>query len=169
MIFEICDIWDKYDAAWDICIPVNGYVMKSGRLVMGRGVAQQARERFHFLDELIGGKFYRVGYYVMKVAPHIFVFPVKPVIGQVGLGKYNVLPRYRARYKEFDTIPGWAMMADLQLISHSLYQLRRLHDAGTFDRIYLPKPGCGNGGLKWEVVEPYCLQYGDWLVVVDRR
>lgn len=65
------------------------------------------------------------------------------------------------------------MMADVKLIEWSLWQLMNMHNYGLFDEIYLPKPGCGAGGLKWSEIRPWCEMYSGggspWLVVCDLK
>mgnify|MGYP001580901715 CR=1 FL=1 len=45
-------------------------------------------------------------------------------------------------------------MADLELIKESASQLAVVAGAYSNKTFVLPRPGCGNGGLKWEDVKP---------------
>ena len=135
------DIWElapKYDI---IVITTNGYVKTNGEAVMGRGIAKEAKERYPTLPAELGKHISRwgntIGWFYGYDKP-IISFPVKPSIGPNGE-------------------PGWKAKADLKLIEESA---KRLEFTVTFNvldgppRIILPRPGCGNGGLKWEDVRP---------------
>lgn len=173
MIEAVCNIWDMYDEGEAVCITTNGFVNRSGQAIMGRGVAAQAVKRFPTLKTKMGRYIMDNGNVVQKIALRIVSFPVKPQLGICNEDKTNVVKHMRHKFIRYDWVPGWAMMADLNLIEWSLWQLMNLHDAGMFKRIYLPKPGCGAGGLKWEAVRPYCERYSgggkDWLVVCDLK
>jgi hypothetical protein len=171
MIQAVCDIWDMYDQGETVCITTNGFVTRGGNAVMGRGVAAQAVKRFPTLKAKMGRYIMENGNIVQRIAKRIVSFPVKPQLGICNEYKTNVVKHMRHQYKPYDWVPGWAMMADLNIIEHSLWDLQQLHDHGFFKRIYLPKPGCGAGGLDWEEVRPYCEMYSsggaEWLVVCD--
>src|SRR5262245_52689115 len=50
----IADLWKTWGDAW--VIPINGYVRRDGGLVMGRGVALQARKRWPLIEDIFGRK-----------------------------------------------------------------------------------------------------------------
>ena len=61
------------------------------------------------------------------------------------------------------------MKADPRIIARSLRELWQLFACCGWERVYLPRPGCGAGELDWETeVKPLCAQYDDWLAVVSR-
>ena len=167
MIEKVCNIWDKYDYGETVCITTNGFVTSKGFAVMGRGVAAQAVKRFPTIKGKLGQLIMHNGNIVQRLAPRIISFPVKPQIGICGNGGTNIVRHVRHQYQEYDWVPGWAMIADIKLIEGSLEQLNQLRDVKGFEEIYLPKPGCGAGGLDWKDGTPYCEKYGDWLVVCD--
>jgi len=105
------------------CITTNGVVKKNGELVMGRGNALQAKERYPQLPGLLGSYIKSSGnilYYIEEL--NIASFPVK----------YH-----------------WRDKADLKLIAQSCYLLNVLLD--NLDKsAVLPRPGCANGRLDWE-------------------
>lgn len=143
------DIWElsqyNYDA---IVITTNGFVKKNGEAVMGRGIALEARERYPSLPANLGkwitenGNIPGITYIEPNVSvfdvwrPYrLITFPVKPVFGPRGE-------------------PGWRAKADIDLIRESAHGVVKLVDAADLGSIIMPRPGCGNGGLKWEDVKP---------------
>lgn len=116
------------DATFTLCITTNGTVKANGECVMGRGCAREAAERFPGLA-LALGRHIRLGGNVPSslLANGIYTFPVKH---------------------------NWFENADLTLIQASAQWLS-LQATFHKDRVYiLPRPGCGNGHLRWEQVRP---------------
>lgn len=177
MIEKKCNIWDKYRQGEIVCITTNGFVKNDGRCVMGRGVAAQAKEYIPDIDLSLGSLVKEIGNVVQFCsedpstdAIRVISFPVKPKWGVCNIGKSNIVPHMRRQVEIGLSYPGWMMLADLEIIQRSLYELYILwsdlswHDPDL--QIYLPRPGCGAGCLDWEKqVEPLCAKYGDWLVV----
>lgn len=133
--------------AWRV-ITTNGIVNASGRAVMGRGVAQQAAIRYNTLSVRLARRLKDHGNHV-----HLFpewliaTFPVKH---------------------------HWRDQADEMLILQSALELAETLERNLTsfpdDRFFLPKPGCGNGRLRWEDVEPILDEIlGDYanLSIVD--
>jgi len=127
------DLWDCDGVR---CITTNGFVKSNGRAVMGAGVAKEARSRIPDIDLSLGRSIRKHGNVVARIAgpdkvpyhhQNVLAFPVKHV---------------------------WWEQADLELIRSSAVQLSRLIDQhiGIDLPVYLPKPGCGNGGLTWPAV-----------------
>lgn len=44
--------------------------------------------------------------------------------------------------------------ADLTIIERSCHEATALCDLYGWEKVFLPRPGCGGGGLKWETVRP---------------
>jgi len=149
MQIKTLDIWDYKEeidrGSMMLCITTNGDINKSGYAVMGRGVALQAKTKYPGLASNLGTKIKTWGNApfggVISRVPLLFSFPVK----------YH-----------------WRDGADLSLIKWSTQVL------GTYIRtgmgrnrtVLLPRPGCGNGGLDWEDVEPIISRLPDnvWVV-----
>lgn len=170
MLEEICDIWEKHDAGEEVvCITTNGYrKTRDGHAVMGRGTAGQAAQRWPDLPDVLGQMLRDHGNVVQVIRERLVAFPVKPVYGIAG--PHNVVRHMHHRFRQGDVVPGWALVADLDIIATSLRQLDGLRQARGWERVYLPRPGCGAGELDWALqVRAICQQYGDWLIVVDRR
>jgi hypothetical protein len=122
MIYEKCNIWDKRY----ICIPTNGTLDKKNKLVMGAGLALQAKTLHPILPFIWGEiiKEYGINVYGTWVSPHYMImFPTK----------YH-----------------WKENSDIELIEKSAKYLSKMDFD---DKVYLPKVGCGLGGLNWYDVE----------------
>jgi hypothetical protein len=142
---EFGDIWEKYDQGYWIVITTNGSVKRDGTAVMGRGIALQAKQRFPLLPARLGR--------IIEEDGNIPAF----------------FPKYR-----IITLPvkhHWNEGADLNLIYTSCLRL----DQGALAvfkikvPIYMVRPGCGNGGLKWEDVKPVISFLSDDFVVIERK
>ena len=124
------DLWDaKADI---IVITTNGATRKDGAAVMGRGVALQAKNRYSGIEHILGELIRQNGNHVIMITgniPKIISFPVKH---------------------------HWREKADLKLISQSAIELAllvdRLSGVAGLHTVALPRPGCGNGRLRWEDV-----------------
>lgn len=119
-----------------IAITTNGFVTKTGKLVMGRGVALEAKQRIADIDVNLGYlvRYANIPYALPSIGKdgkqyNIVSLPVKPVWGEVGE-------------------PGWQAKADVEFIVFSLQFLAN-NVVGYNDTVYFPRPGCGNGGLDW--------------------
>lgn len=138
------NLWDFHEQGHFICITTNGTVKKNGECVMGRGIAAQAKSKFPDLPFLLGQKILHTGnlpYMWSNIG--LFTLPVKH---------------------------NWNEKADLALIMQSLALLRTEADSSLSlkGHIYLPRPGCGNGGLQWSVVKPFIEPIlDDRFVVVE--
>lgn len=171
------DLWDYYDRGFICCITTNGYVKKDRRAVMGRGTAKQALERFPDIDLELGFLIKTLNPLYVLWLPYpspqnrrLLAFPVKPDRGVCRPSKKNVVFHMRNKFRPGQTVPGWALIADLQVIKNSLDQLNTIYNWDKPKAIILPRPDCGVGGLNWESqVKPLCEEYGDWLWVIDRE
>jgi hypothetical protein len=160
MLERYGDIWEAAieDGADAVIITTNGFVKKNGEAVMGRGIAKEAKDRFpelaSWLGEYLnayGNKPYIFWSFAWNFKPSIITMPVKPIRGPSGE-------------------PGWKAKADIELIKNSAKQIPSML-VGYFpmNKIYMPRPGCGNGGLKWEDVEPVIKPYLDDRFVVFHK
>jgi hypothetical protein len=169
MLQEICDIWDKHRLGHTVCITTNGYIRGNGFAVMGRGVAKQAKQIIPDIERRLGFSIRKNGNVVQTIALRIISFPVKPKEGVCNFDGSNVVKHMRGKFTRGLIVPGWAMIASIELIEQSLWQLYLGHIHKPDVKIYLPKPGCSAGGLLWEQVKPLCQGYGDWLVICDLK
>lgn len=126
------NIWeDDLDA---VCVTTNGVVNKNG-LVMGKGIALEASNRFPDIAKYFGILVQQQGNF-----PHI----------------YRNYPLIKEFYIiSLPTKHHWRDISDIKLIENSikiLVDLANMHSH--LKRIGLTRPGCGNGGLSWSVVKP---------------
>lgn len=126
------NLWDL--PADIICITTNGTIKANGRGVMGRGCAKEALTKFPTIDKCLGDSLKSRGNHVQWIygsnttsSKVIFAFPVKH---------------------------NWWEEADLELIKRSAMELMKILNTTGIKSVLLPRPGCGNGKLKWEDVKP---------------
>lgn len=166
------------DDADAICITTNGFVKRSGAAVMGAGVAKQAKERWRFIDYTLGQYINLFGNVVSvltrgteggiflvepewsdgrikdEVPYHILSFPAKPDYTICNEDKSNLVPRAKKMFKSGDRVPGFYSLAQLNIIEDSCKRLSSIADLFKWNKVVLPAPGCGNGGLTWAQVFP---------------
>lgn len=124
------DLWNvKADVR---VITTNLEVNHQGQAVMGRGVALQCKQRFrgieYILGRLIEGTTTKLVHTILSPTNEVLVFfPVK----------YH-----------------WREYARISLILKSLGELIEEANKEGWTKIVMPRPGCGNGGLDWDVVGP---------------
>lgn len=137
------NLWNHHARSIPICITTNGTVRGDGACVMGAGIAAQARCRFNGLEYRLGRNIQLHGLNVCFLeAENLIAFPVKH---------------------------RWHQMADLELIELSGHQLVDLVAIKGWSHVCLPRPGCGNGQLKWENVKPALYMLDDRFEVVERK
>ncbi len=122
------DIWYFRGQGYPIVITTNGSIKKNGECVMGRGVALDMKERYPTFPTTLGRA-------IKDHGNRLFYWPA-----------YNVIT-YPVKYYWNDAEASWA------LIQYSAKQLVEVSDKFNLDRVYLVKPGCGCGKLRWEEVE----------------
>lgn len=140
MLETFGNIWnylDEYDA---VVVTTNGFVKKNGEAVMGRGIALEAKQRYPWLPKRLGelltkGANVPYAFEQGSCCRLILTMPVKPRFGPTGQ-------------------PGWAVKADIGIIKNSALELSRIADELELTTIIMPRPGCGNGGLSWNIVRP---------------
>lgn len=133
------NIWDLANDDYDaLVITTNGFVKSNGDAVLGRGIAKEATERYFGIAKTLGIFLRERGNYphiLVHSRPSIVSMPVKPQWGPNGE-------------------MGWKAKAEIPLIRDSAEVLVNIADTEGWDRIIMPRPGCGNGKLTWEEVKP---------------
>lgn len=125
------NIW-KYFRKPDhfVCITTNGFVKKNGAAVMGRGCALEATRQVEGIERILGNRIKEVGNvpgFLLENLP-LIIFPVKH---------------------------NWWEPASIELIKMSTAWLKEYaENNGIVSQFHLPRPGCGNGRLRWEDVKP---------------
>jgi hypothetical protein len=147
MIEVIGDIFEQKDAD-AICFTSNGIVKANGELVMGAGIAKAFRDRFPMLAK-------EAGMTVKKHGNHVHAF--------WALDEKDANPLFSSEriVFSFPTKHHFKDPSDVELIERSAKELVTFVNGLTLsplNKIYLPRPGIGLGGLKWEdvkkVIEP---------------
>lgn len=152
------DIWELFSHASGekaICIPTNGSVsMKTGELIMGAGLALEAKTRFgHTIARAFGSHVHQNGntptMIQMGYKQHIISFPTKPGDTIVASPEKDILPGYKDKVKTGQLVPGWMFRSNLELIVRSAQLLVPITDQLGLEIVFLPKVGCGLGNLNW--------------------
>ena len=127
------------------CITTNSILNKKGELVMGAGVALEAKQRFPELPKIYGNKIQRLGL----------------VSGEYYLLQHNNLIAFQTKVHYKDKSP-------LGLVKKSVTRLKFL--ATLFDDCIfgLPFPAINNGGLTKEMVLPIIESLPDNVLVFEK-
>ena len=137
------NIWDFHKQGHWVVITTNGSIRKDGKAVMGKGVAKEAAERFPGLAEDLGTRISHFG-------NHFFRFD--------GLGIATLPVKHR-----------WMEKADFTLIEQSIKEMLETLPCN-LTKVYMVRPGCGNGGLDWKDVKPILEIYlDDRFVIVEKE
>ena len=133
MILERGDMWSAFGSGI-FMITTNPIRRKDGAVVMGRGIALEAKTRFPNLPYDFGKQLERF--------PHL---------NSVGLiGNYDGVPIYYFMVKDH-----WREPASLEIIERSVSAVDYwFYISDTNDRVDLNFPGIGNGKLNREEVLP---------------
>lgn len=134
------DVWGVAGSFSAICILTNGIIKNNGELVMGKGLALEASQRFPQLPRVIGS-------FVKQYGNRVF-----------NLGKDESTG---IRLISFPTKHDWKDASNLELIAQSCIQLVELVNKNNWELILLPRPGVGLGNLKWSDVEGILGNYLD--------
>ena len=124
-----------------LCVTTNGTVTDHGTNVMGGGCAAEAARLYPNLPARYGDFILAHGNHVFLLYPSLVMFPTKEDVRD---------PSTVAR------------------VNQSLLELEALTDLYGWDRVALPRPGCGLGGLSWvEDVYPLVAGLDDRFLLVD--
>lgn len=138
------NLWDYYQQPGHvICLTTNGTLKANGEGVMGRGCAREATKKVPGIARVLGDG--------LRVYGNIFQF------ASVGMTDHIVF---------FPVKHNWWEKASTDLIQRSAQILEKVAKERP-DRVYvLPRPGCGNGKLKWSQVRPYLTFLPDnvWII-----
>lgn len=120
------DIWEL-NCRYRV-ITTNGVVNSVGKAVMGKGIALQARNRYPYVDVVLGKLINAHGNHVYFLNDNLISFPTKH---------------------------HWREKSDIELIRRSAIELVVLlkPKLGWDDVVLLPPVGCGNGRLMWKDVK----------------
>ena len=140
-------MWTAYENTDLFLITTNAVIKRNGALVMGRGIAQQARDRFPGLDSALGQQILRKwgnqGAYGLLVSPR---WPTAK------LGLFQVKRHY-------------SHSASLDLIRHSTAMLCAWCAEHPNAQIAVNFPGIGNGRLLRKDVLPIVAQLPNQITI----
>jgi hypothetical protein len=138
-----------------VCITTNGTRTRAGLGVMGRGCAAQAKRMIPGIDRALGDALFLSGNRVQTLV-WANVPEDRPL-------------RYQVPIVAFPVKHDWHQAADLELIGRSCCQLMDLAGREGWSAVLLPRPGCGNGRLRWAQVQAVIKPILDDRVVVVAR
>jgi len=155
-----------------LCITTNGYIKKDRTLVMGAGVAKQAKQIWPLISYTLGQLVIHNGNKVQLITSvdkdngnfdHHF---------RITIGEFKKLREGIKLLISFPVKHNWWEDADLELIDKSCKELKVIMDKYELKKVILPKPGCGNGRLRWKVVKLVLDRYfktDNRLFIIDRE
>jgi len=139
------------------CVTTNGFVKNNGEAVMGKGCAKTLAEYFPRVPLLLGHEIDRKGNRVNRIMVHegreILSFPVKPARSKIRKSS-EVVKHMQSQFRAGSNVPGWACVADIQIIARSALELVEMADQYGWEKVVIPRPGTGHGELSWEDVCP---------------
>ena len=134
MKIKLGNMWSVFTQVDLFCITTNSYIRKDGELVMGKGIAQQARDRYPglglALGKAISNSDWDDGIYGLLVSPN---WPIKK------LAAFQVKTNFRCK-------------ANLDIIRESARDLWKWAKANPDKQVALNFPGIGNGRLDYDDV-----------------
>lgn len=131
------DLFEVGRYADAVCIPTNGIVRSDGKAVMGRGVALAAQQRWPNIPAILANKLAMYGN-VPNLLGSFTPFGAFDVYGTIGVEIWS-----------FPTKDHWKAQSDLSMIEQSAHHMIRHANERELRIIVLPRPGCGNGQLRW--------------------
>lgn len=163
MFLEAKDsLWRFHNIGDWICITTNGFVKKNGEAVMGAGCALEAKRKYPLMP-------FRLGQYIKAHGnnAHIIYLPRE-------IDSPDVL---LTRIITFPVKNNWYEKADLEIIKRSAQQVKGIWDnicynnnTGIPSKLYIPRPGCGNGKLDWADVKPILEPiFDDRFVIISKE
>lgn len=131
------DVWAIADESSAICILTNNMILADNRNIMGGGIAREAKDRNPLID------------YICAESIRLGTFS----LGYDNISKAELL-RFPTKNKVWEP-------SELAIIADSLNRLVTYCKQNPNKKVYLPRPGCGLGGLDWEIdgVKELCESY----------
>ena len=143
MIERRVELWAIPSEQGVKAITSNGVLRESGDLVMGGIVAAEAARRHPELPGILGAC-------VMNSNGRLGI-PVERKDFRGNLYPMGNVPFYVAKYNmiSFPTKSIYWENSEIGLIALSAYRLTERMQQFGLQRVFLPRPGCTNGGLDW--------------------
>lgn len=142
------DFWKLAKDYNTLVCTINLVVKANGELVMGAGIALEFAKNFPFLPQDFGQK---IKANIAKPNYNLNTIITSSDFNEVTDEDYLILG--------IPTKIHWQDKSSLFFIEQSLYCLAETVNERA--KVLMTRPGCGNGGLKWEEVRPLCEKYLD--------
>lgn len=143
------NLWTLHDKGHWIAITTNGVTKANGEAVMGKGCAKEAADRFRDLPIELGILLHCIGN-----VPHIFP-------------DYHIITFPTKNHWQDKSIPKLILQSYQTIVSEDSRLDWQFNDDGRPDNLlFIPRPGCGNGGLNWPDVRALLLPYWNPSVIV---
>jgi hypothetical protein len=155
------DIWKLSRNAY-MTVTTNGYVNRKGQCVMGRGIALEVAQRWPQVPLELGHLIQMHGNHVYDLGPYHYITRQPD-------------PSYFHHLISFPVKHTWSEPGDLKLIQRSAIELAGLEvfklnrSRGINLKVYMTRPGCGNGRRTWEEVKPILAPILDDLFIIVER
>lgn len=164
-IYKHGDIFDNELGKADLIMVATCSVLdKNGDLVMGKGSALAAKERFPFLPVVFGdviqGKGLDGKFYGIVAAQETLITRKDAQTGKV------LIDKFPCRLAGFQSKRHWRDPSNPELIRDSAKMLLRF--GKRFNRIALTKPGVGAGELEDDEVEPILAMLPDNYIIYTK-
>lgn len=129
MILKVGNMWKAYPESDLFLITTNSTIKNNGALVMGRGIAKEARDKFLGLDLALGSR-------------------IKATCGNLGIYGLLISEKFPdAKLGAFQVKTRYDQDAKLDIIAESTAQLAKFSRENKALQIHLNFPGIGNGNL----------------------
>jgi len=125
------DLREQHQQGHVIAVTRGGLVGKGGPCAMPSGTAKQAAQKFPHLPYILGDQIKKFGIHVFDLGNRIVSFPVES-----------------SRFEN----------PDLSIIDRSCKELVALTIDKGWQHVVVPRPGCGQGVLQWNDVQPILEQ-----------
>lgn len=135
MIETVGDYWVAWKKEWipAIVCTTNMVVKPDGNLVMGAGIAKAFKEKFPEIDRIWGNR-------VKRGCKNLMITDYWDYDDK------QILVALPTKYH-------WKDPSPMELVVKSCQELKIAADFHDWWRVLMTRPGCGNGGLKWEDVK----------------
>lgn len=142
---------EKYEA---LVITTNNVVKSNGELVMGAGIAKLAKEKWPDLPQYWGACLR----YKQKESPYIDTYHCDGEYHNLMYIPDECFDNVNIKVTGYivlalQTKRHWKDKSDINLIIRSCIKLKEFADRVKLNKVYMTRPGCGNGGLNWNKVK----------------
>lgn len=153
MIELKANYWDIAEHYNVLVCTTNSVLKSNGELVMGAGIAKDFKNRYPDLPRFFGDGMRKNTTKIVNGWPFYGIMSIIDILDK----QYLIALQTKYHYKD---------KSPLDLIVRSCEMLKEYCDNWNKNKILMTRPGCGNGGLKWEDVKPAINFLDDRFTVV---